>query len=60
MVLTRSQTKLQLEKEMMLIENELQLDKVTTQNQNLLEEKAFIDNMKQMLNEFEKRQGDIP
>jgi hypothetical protein len=59
MVLTRSQTKLQLEKEMMLIENELQLDKVT-QNQNLLEEKAFIDNMRQMLNEFEtKREGDM-
>ena len=59
MVLTRSQTKLQLEKEMMLIENELQLEKVT-QNQNLLEEKAFIDNMRQMLNEFEtKREGDM-
>lgn len=59
MVLTRSQTKLQLEKEMMLIENELQLEKVT-QNQNLLEEKAFIDNMRRMLDEFEtKRQGDM-
>ena len=59
MVLTRSQTKLQLEKEMMLIENELQLEKVT-QNQNLLEEKAFIDNMRQMLKEFEtKREGDM-
>jgi len=59
MVLTRSQTKLQLEKEMMLIENELQLEKIT-QNQNLLEEKAFIDNMRQMLKEFEtKREGDM-
>jgi hypothetical protein len=46
MVLTRSQTELQLEK--------------VTQNQNLLEEKAFIYNMRQMLNEFEtKREGDM-
>jgi hypothetical protein len=46
MVLTRSQTELQLEK--------------VTQNQNLLEEKAFIYNMRQMLDEFEtKREGDM-
>ena len=59
MVLTRLQTKLQLEKEMMVIQNELQLEKVT-QNQNLLEEKAFIENMRRMLKEFEKkREGDM-
>lgn len=59
MVLTRSQTKIQLEKVMMSMQDELQSEKVT-QNEYLSEEKAFIENMKQMLNDFEtKREGDI-
>lgn len=59
MVLTRSQTKLQLEKEMMVMQNELQSEK-TTQNQNTSEEKAFVENMNRMLKEYEtKRGGDM-
>lgn len=52
MVLTRSQSKLQSENEIMVRENEskLQLEKETMV-------KEFTDNMKQMVKEFENKQG---